>query len=201
MPHPNVQGRAFAQKGEPDIEKVFAEADLVIEDTYTGPRQHHGYIEPRGCVVWIDDDIVHVVTTCKGPFGLRGQLAHVTGIPPEQIVVDAHFIGGDFGGKGTFIEEFACYYLAKETGRPVKAIPPYAEELAAGAPQHSAKYILRTGVMRDGRIVAHQSRAYVNNGAYGGGRPNLGATAAGGMQCLYGYSVLNTHLETHHDEP
>ena len=41
---------------------------LVVEDVYTGPRQHQGYIEPRGCVVWIDEDgTVQVVTTCKGP--------------------------------------------------------------------------------------------------------------------------------------
>src|SRR5207244_10522399 len=119
------------------------------------------------------NDIVHVVTTCKGPFGLRGQLSHVTGIPPEKIVVDAHFIGGDFGGKGTSIEEFACYFLAQATGRPVKSIMTYTDELGAGAPQHSATYYLRTGLSRDGHIIAHESRAYVNNGAYAGGRPNL----------------------------
>src|SRR5206468_9148441 len=38
--HPNVQAHAFKQKGDPDIERVFAQADLVIEDSYTGPRQH-----------------------------------------------------------------------------------------------------------------------------------------------------------------
>ncbi len=194
--HPNVQAHAFAQKGEPDIERVFAQADLVIEDRYVGTRQHQGFIEPRGCVIWIEDDgTVQVVTTCKGPYGLRGQLARVTGVPVDKIVVDAHFVGGDFGGKGTSIEEFACYYVAKETGRPVKAIMTYAEELAAGAPQHAATFYLRTGVMRDGRIVAHQSRTYVDNGAYGGGRPNLPTTVSGGMQCLYGYSIPNTHLE------
>src|SRR5207248_2069569 len=97
---------------------------------------------------------------------------------------------------GTSIEEFACYYLARASGRPVKAIMTYAEELALGAPQHAATYYLRTGVTRDGRIIAHESRAFINNGAYGGGRPNLGATAHGALQCLYGYSVPNTRLES-----
>jgi CO/xanthine dehydrogenase Mo-binding subunit len=194
--HPNIQAHAFVQKGDPDIEGVFAQADLVIEDRYVGTRQHQGFIEPRGCVVWIEDDgTVQVVTTCKGPYGLRGQLARVTGVSSDQIVVDARFIGGDFGGKGTSIEEFACYYLAKATGRPVKAIMTYAEELAAGAPQHAATFNLRTGVMRDGRIIAHESRTYVDNGAYGGGRPNLPTTVSGGLQCLYGYAVPNTRLE------
>ena len=194
--HPNVQAHAFHQKGESDIERVFAQADLIVEDVHTGTRQHQGYIEQRGCVVWIDGDgMVQVVTTCKGPFGLRGQLARVTGLPVEKIVVDAQFIGGDFGGKGTSIEEFACYYLAQATGRPIKAMMTYAEELTAGAPQHAATFYLRTAVMRDGRMIAHESRAYVNNGAYGAGRPNLPTTASGGLQCLYGYSVPNTRLE------
>ncbi|HXF83520.1 MAG TPA: xanthine dehydrogenase family protein molybdopterin-binding subunit [bacterium] len=198
LPHKNVQGYARAQKGDPDIDRIFAEAYLVVEDVYTGARQHQGYIEPRGCVVWIDEnETVRVFSTCKAPFGLRAQMARTLGLPAEKIVVDSHFIGGDFGGKGTAIDEFACYYLAKATGRPIRAVMTYAEELAAGAPQHYATYYLRTAVDREGRMIAHECRAYLNNGAYGGGRPSVDTTAAGGMECLDGYYVPNTRLESY----
>ncbi len=194
--HPNLQAYGLRTKGNPDIEQAFALADVVVEDTYTGARQHQGFIEPRGCVVWIEDDgTVQVVTTNKAPFGLVREMSRVTGVPTDKIVVDAHFIGGDFGGKGTSIEEFTCYYLAKATGRPVKAIFSYTKELTSGAPQHSAKYVLRTGATRDGKIVAHEVRAYLNNGAYAGGRPNAQTTATGGMQCLHGYAVPNARME------
>ncbi|MPZ14335.1 MAG: molybdopterin-dependent oxidoreductase, partial [Chloroflexi bacterium] len=197
VPHLNLQAYASAHKGDPEMDRIFAAADLVVEDLFTGARQHQGFIEPHGCVVWIEPDgTVRVVSTNKSPFGLRQQLAKVTGLPPERIVVDSQFIGGDFGGKGTSIEEFACYYLAKATGRPIKAIMTYMDELQAGAPQHAATYWLRTAVSRDGHMLAHESRAYLNNGAYGGGRPNPETTVSGGLQCLDSYYVPNARLES-----
>ena len=69
-------------------------------------------IEPRGCVVWIDEqDTLQVVTTNKTPFSLRDHLASVSGLPSDRVIVDSRFIGGDFGGKGSSIEEFSCYFL------------------------------------------------------------------------------------------
>jgi len=136
VPHLNQQGYRLIHKGDPDIDRAFAQADRVFEDVYTAPRQHQGYIEPHACMVWFEsreggagvppasapDEILRVVTTNKAPFGLRHQLSVVTGLPEQQIEVDSHFIGGDFGGKGLSIEEFACYYVAKATGRPIKAM-------------------------------------------------------------------------------
>src|SRR5690606_6889754 len=87
VPHPNVQGRMLVKRGAEEIEDVFASAARVFEHTYRTPRHHPGYIEPHATLVWIEDEIVHVVTTNKGPYGLRGQLAATTGLPASQIVV------------------------------------------------------------------------------------------------------------------
>lgn len=197
LPHPNAIGYALTQKGEDDIERVFANAHLVVEDAYTGPRQHQGYIEPHGCAVWYDDaGRLQVISTNKTPFPLRAQLAQVLEMPADRIVVDCRFIGGDFGGKGNSIEEFPCAYLARATGRPIKAIMTYTDELGAMGPQHAAKYYLRTAVNRDGRIIAHESRAYMNGGAYGGGRPNVRNAQSGGGS-LDVYNVPNARLESY----
>src|SRR6266516_4579697 len=113
-PHPNLQGYQLVRKGQPDIERAFDRADRVFEHTFTTPRQHQGYIEPHTALVWIEaDGTVHVVSSNKGPFQLRQQMAAALGLPPERIVVDSAFIGGDFGGKGNSIDEFACYKLAR----------------------------------------------------------------------------------------
>src|SRR5581483_9851116 len=118
-------------KGD-DLDRAFASADFVFEDVYTGPRQHQGFIEPHSCIVGIEGDgTVRVCSTNKGPFALRQQLSIVTGVPQERIVVDSMHIGGDFGGKGHSVDEFACYYLALATGRPVKAVMSPSEELGA----------------------------------------------------------------------
>src|ERR1700730_12758699 len=92
-----------------------------------------------------------------------------------QIVVDATFIGGDFGGKGLSIDAFTCYFLARATGRPIKAGTSYVDELQASNSRHPAVLKLRTAVSQDGKFLAHQSEVLVDGGAYAAGKvsPNL----------------------------
>jgi CO/xanthine dehydrogenase Mo-binding subunit len=196
LPHPNLQSYKLIQKGDPEIERAFAQADRVFEDVYTGPRQHQGYIEPHACVVWIDSDgVVQVFSTNKAPYRFRGQLSIVSGVPEQNIVVDSRFIGGDFGGKGNSIDEFACYFLARATGRPVKSVMTYAEELSSTNPRHAARIYVRTGVMDDGRLVAFESRAFYNGGACGGAKPAAGLSMATGFSTMQAYNVPNTRME------
>lgn len=191
-PHLNLQAYQAARKGEEDIERAFDRAYRVFEDVYVGPRQHQGYIEPHAGVVWMEaDGTVRVRTTNKAPFSLRHQLSVVTGIEEEGIVVDSMFIGGDFGGKGHSIDDFPCFYLAQATGRPVKAVMTYTEELMAADPRHAARIYTRTGVDRDGRFVAHQSRLYYNGGAYAGAKPQAGPWGSP-LQC---YNVPNVDMQ------
>ena len=163
-PHPNLHGMSTITKGDADIERVLASADRVIEHTFTTPRQHQGYIEPHVSLLWIEDDMVRILTSSKSPFRLRNQMSTVTGLPVEQIEVDSYYVGGDFGGKGLSMDDFALYYVARETGRPVKAVMSYSDELQASAGRHGAVIRLRTGVMNDGRIVAHDADVIFDGG-------------------------------------
>jgi CO/xanthine dehydrogenase Mo-binding subunit len=195
-PHPNLQGYVLVQKGEPDIERALAQADRVFEHTFTTDRVHQGHIEPHATLVWIETDgVVHVVSTNKGPFSLRTQMATALGLPTERIVIDSHFIGGDFGGKGLSIDEFACYELARVTGRPIKAVMSYVDELQAVNPRHAATIRLRTAVTREGRFLAHQAEIVFNGGAYAAGKPAPALIPAGGTATLAPYSVPNARIE------
>jgi CO/xanthine dehydrogenase Mo-binding subunit len=89
-----------------------------------------------------------------------------------------------------------CYFLAKATGRPVKMVMSYTEELMAGNPRHPSIITLKTGVTTDGRIVARQARAIYNGGAYAAFKPtphvNLhGAGQGGGV-----YRIPNLEIES-----
>jgi carbon-monoxide dehydrogenase large subunit len=198
-PHPNLQGYLHAHKGEAEIERVFDRAYRVFEDVYVGPRQHQGYIEPHACVVWIErDGTIQVRSTNKAPFSLRHQLAVAVGIEPEErIVVDSSFIGGDFGGKGHSIEEFPLYYLARATGRPVRSVMTYSDELTTTSPRHPARIYLRSAVDRDGRFLAYQQRAYFNGGAYGGAKPMPGPNIAAAFVPFEVYRVPNVEMHTY----
>jgi CO/xanthine dehydrogenase Mo-binding subunit len=196
-PHPNVHGHTVTQKSETgeSIEDVFARADHVFEHTFTVAREFQGFIEPRACVLWIDeDDRVHVTNTNKAPANFRRQLASGLGIPADRIVVDTTFIGGDFGGKGLSIDEYTCYHLAKVTGRPIKAVMSYLDEMQASNSRHPAILKLRTAVDRDGRFLAHQSDVVIDGGAYAGGKASPGLIVSA-HQTLSAYRIPVTRLE------
>ena len=198
--------------GKGDVEQGFAEAELVFEHTFTVPWQHHAYLEPHACLVQLDDSgRVQVWANNKTPFTLRGQLAAAAGIDPEQIRVNVAFIGGDFGGKGSFMDVPLCYFLAKASGRPVKMVMTYMEEFIAGNPRHPAVFTIRTGLKRDGTLVARQAYAVFNSGAYGAFKPTpsvnlLGAGSLGGSyriphvkieaDCVYTNNIPCGHMRS-----
>ena len=167
-----------------DVDAGFARADLVVENAFTVARVHQAFLEPHCCLVWIDEQArVQMWSPNKAPQGLKESMCNAFKIAPERVCIHPVAIGGDFGGKGAPIDEPICYLLALRTGRPVKMIMEYREEFIAGAPRHAAVLRLKTGVKRDGTIVAHQMDAFLDAGAYGGFRPGAvvgGIAHAGG---------------------
>ena len=194
--HPNIQGTNQIRKGADDLEPLFASAYRVFEHHFTTPRLHCGYIEPRATLVWVDEDgTVHVQSPNKSPFNLREQIAVCCGIPKESIVIETSAIGGDFGGKGFTIDEFPCYFLAKATGRPVRYVQRYSEELSIAATRHRADVTLKTAVDRDGRMIAHQSDVVYDGGAYAGTKPGPFLMAGTGYSTVP-YNVANVRVDT-----
>jgi CO/xanthine dehydrogenase Mo-binding subunit len=181
-PHPNVQSVLRFKLG--DVDAGFREADRIFEHTFRTQLDHQGYLEPHAGVVAIDDDgRVQVWASNKMPFRLKELLSHALQRPPEHIRVNLTPIGGDFGGKGSLMDLPLAYHLARATGRPVKMLMRYAEELMAGNPRHPSVITMRTGVKKDGRILARQVKALFNSGAYAAFKPapsvNLGGTSMG----------------------
>jgi len=187
VPHANHQGHVVETHG--DVDAAFARAVRTFEHEFATPRIHQAALEPRAAVVWLEGDRVRVVSTNKAPFNLRDQMAASLGLAKDRIVVDNGTIGGDFGGKGLSTDEFVLYHLAKATGRPVRAITRYADELTTTNPRHSSRIRLRTGVDAEGRIVAHDSHALFDGGAYAAGKPTVRLLVEGGVQTLEGYRV------------
>ncbi|MEE8462002.1 MAG: xanthine dehydrogenase family protein molybdopterin-binding subunit [Acidobacteriota bacterium] len=167
---PNVHSHVTWELG--DIDKGFALAKQVFEHTFSTPAVHQGYIEPHASVVAIDPDgRVNVWISNKMPVRARELLADVIELPEERIVVHLAQIGADFGGKGSLMDAPLCYHLAKRTGRPVKMVMSYTEELMAGNPRHPTSIFLRTGVTEEGQIVARQAKVVFNSGAYAAFKP------------------------------
>src|SRR5262245_28556373 len=180
--------------GKGDIEKGFAEADLVLEHVFRMPIHHQGYLEPQSFLVKIDDDgKVNAWASTKGPFGTRGQFAKAVGIPASQIRVQAVHVGADFGGKSGAGELPICYFLAKQAKRPVKIVLTHTEELTAMNPDHYTVVKVKTGVKRDGRMTARYLQAIHGTGAYAGMKP--GRASIGGAGSATPYKIDNSYME------
>ncbi|HVO92393.1 MAG TPA: xanthine dehydrogenase family protein molybdopterin-binding subunit [Terriglobales bacterium] len=180
--------------GKGDIEKGFAEADLVLEHTFRMPIHHQGYLEPQSFLVKIDNDgTVNAWASTKGPFGTRGQFAKAAGIPASQIRLQAVHVGADFGGKSGAGELPICYFLAKQAKRPVKIVLSHSEELTAMNPDHYTVVKVKTGVKRDGRITARYLQAIHGTGAYAGMKP--GRASIGGAGSATPYRIDNSYME------
>ena len=185
-----------------DLSSGFEEADIVLEHTFCTQMTHQAYLEPHAAVVALDgSDRIGVWASCKAPFRLKDQLAKQLNLPKDHIRVHIVAVGGDFGGKGSLMDIPICYQLAKAIRRPVKMVMTYAEELTAGDPRHPSLVRLKSGVKKDGTLVAREAEVIFNSGAYAafkpGEIPNLGgATHATGVYRIPNYAIRSYGVYT-----
>lgn len=160
-----------------EIERALADCAHVFEHTFHTPNQHQGYLEPHSVLVDIDEHgIAHIWASNKAPFLLFNYLKDSIGLTREQIDFHMLPLGGDFGGKGSFMDIPLAYFLAQRAGRPVKITMTYAEELIAGNPRHACTIVVKSGFDTGGRIKVRYTRAYFNSGAYAAFKPAPDAT-------------------------
>ena len=169
-PH-NLQSRV--RHGRPDeVVRRLAASRHVVDSVYSFASGHQGYLEPQTCVASVDSDgTVHVWMANKSPYRLRAQLAACLEMPPERIEIHPVAIGGDFGGKGSPMDAPLCVELARRTGRPVKLVQRYDEDLTSANPRHSGRIRVRAGCDSGGRLTAFAADALFDGGAYAGFKP------------------------------
>lgn len=193
---PNVHSHVTWQLG--DVAQGFSQAEHIFEHTFTTHYVHQGYIEPHAAAVAIDSDgRVNLWTSNKMPFRTRELLADAVQIPKERIRVSLVPIGGDFGGKGSLMDVALCYHLSQRTGRPVKMVMTYTEELMAGNPRHPTTIVLRTGVTREGKIVAREASVIFNSGAYAAFKPTPIVNITGANQAAGAYGIPHIKIDAY----
>jgi CO/xanthine dehydrogenase Mo-binding subunit len=162
---PNVVDRSVLEHG--DVAAAFAESDIVVENTYTVPVLHQGYLEPQAAVAhWDRADHVTVWETVQGAFGARDVIADTLGIPHTSITLNATEIGGAFGGKDGGLFGPLAVLLAKKAGRPVKLVLTRRDEFLAANPAPAVVMRLKTGAKKDGTLTALQGQVLGDVGAF-----------------------------------
>lgn len=142
-----------------------AQADLVVEHTYTFPMVTHFAIEPHGFMAAPDGEGICVWSSIQHPYWLQRVLAGVLGLPLARVRVIAPDPGGAFGGKQHAKFEPLVALLALRTGRPVRLILSLEQSFQA-VRRTSTSITVRTSVQADGTLVAQDIRADYLIGAY-----------------------------------
>ena len=150
-----------------DVEQGFAEADEVFEDSYTSPAIHHAALENHCYIAdFRPDGKLTVWSTTQNVFAVRLILSSIFSLPLHKIRVIKPPQGGSFGGKLSLVHEPVVVALAMKTGRPVRLHLSRRETFISTRTRHASRIKLKTGVTREGRIVAQDIELYTNTGAY-----------------------------------
>ncbi len=150
-----------------DVEKGFAEADHVLEQTYWSSPIEQAPMETTGCIVAPEgNDRFTCYTNTQAMFFTLDNTSIILQMPGHKLHMVGGTVGGGFGGKVDVTVEPIAILAAKMTGRPVSFVYSRYEEMQISSPRAAEKIVLKDGVMKDGRIVARQVWGYTDAGAY-----------------------------------
>jgi 4-hydroxybenzoyl-CoA reductase alpha subunit len=152
-----------------DVEKGFAEADYVREESFVGNHVYQSPIEPHAVIAYWEDDgatlVLHAST--QVPHYLQYMVARVLDIPLGQIRIIRPPVGGGFGGKlDTTSLDLISALASKRLGRPVKMVYTRKEMYLHGRGRHKQHMFFKIGMKKDGTLTAVESRIYLDGGAY-----------------------------------
>ncbi|MEM1277301.1 MAG: xanthine dehydrogenase family protein molybdopterin-binding subunit [Pseudomonadota bacterium] len=187
---------SMCEFGHGDIEKGFAEADLVMEKSFKTAAAHQGYIEPHACLASLGADGRGELWVCtQGHFYIRNLCADIVGIDSTQLRVVASEIGGGFGGKTTVFIEPVALALSRKTNRPVKIMMTRSEVFRATGPTSSTSMDIKIGMKKDGTMTAGLAVNRFQGGAYPGAPVDMGAMCSFACYALenvssIGYDVI-----------
>ncbi|HEX2929824.1 MAG TPA: molybdopterin cofactor-binding domain-containing protein, partial [Candidatus Binatia bacterium] len=148
-----------------DVQKGFAEADEIVEDEFEFPMIYHYSMEPHTAIAQVDGDGINIWTSTGHPFGVRQEIAEIYHYPLSKIRVQVNFVGGAYGSKSGAKIEPLIVALARKAQRPVRVVQSVSEAMVT-CRRHAIKCKVKTGVKKDGTLLAKQAEIFLNTGAY-----------------------------------
>ena len=177
-----------------DVEKGFAEADHVFEDTFRFQKVQHCSLEAHVNIAHYDGDKLTVWASCQDPFTLRDHLSGIFRLPLSRVRVIVPWVGGAYGGKLYVKAEPIAAALSWRTRRPVKLALSVSESFKT-ITRHPARVTVKTGVNKDGKLVARACQVFMDTGAYADAGPRVAQKA--GYRALGPYKIAYAKVEAH----
>ena len=179
-----------------DVEKAFAQADHIFERRFTTQMVEHVPLEPHAAIALWDANGRVTIYSSLGRITLgREDISRTLGLPQSKIRMIGTIVGGNFGGKNEITHEPVLALLSKKTGRPVKGVFTRGDEFISSTTRHPFIMDYKTGVTKDGMIIARKIRMVLDGGAYCSW---TGTTIGKGSILAPGpYNIPNVHVEAY----
>lgn len=189
----NLANHVHIQKG--DVEKGFSEADFVFEDVFESPSAQHATLESFTAIAQFEEGKkLTIWSTVQNPFVIRDQIAEIFHMPLSKVRVLSVNIGGGYGSKLYPKLEPLVAALAFKTGKPV-GITLTREEVFQTLTKHAARIYMKTGVRKDGTLIARQCRIFLDTGAYAEIGPRVVKKSAYGVAGPY--QIPNVQIDAY----
>jgi 4-hydroxybenzoyl-CoA reductase subunit alpha len=182
-----------------DVEKAFAECDAIYEDTFFSQAVNHAPLEPHAALAQFDplNGELTIWSSTQIPFFLRRNLSNTLQIPESKVRVIKPKVGGGFGQKiDMFAKDFSAAWFAMHLGKPVKFVYDREEVFISTRQRHPMYITVKTGMKKDGTILAQKFLAHADGGAYNSTAPTMIA-----LSCFFlmiPYKVPNLIYEGYH---
>jgi len=179
-----------------DVESVWDDCEVIVEDTYYTTWQEHAYLQPEAGLSYIDEEgRITVVVAGQWTHEDQEQIYHALGLPPEKIRVIYPAIGGAFGGREDMSVQIILALATWKLQRPIKTIWSREESIRNHHKRHPITIHAKWGADAQGKVLAVESRVVGDSGAYNYtsnkvmGNANLMATGV--------YEIPNIHVDTY----
>ncbi|HEV2580943.1 MAG TPA: xanthine dehydrogenase family protein molybdopterin-binding subunit [Ktedonobacteraceae bacterium] len=150
-----------------NIAQGLAEADVILEGTFSTSWQEHAFLQPEAGIAYIDEQGRVVVETAgQWLHEDRRQIAEILGLPEEQVVVRYAAIGGAFGGREDLSIQHLLALAAWKLRRPVSLVWHREESMIVHHKRHPMTVHCRWGARSDGQVTAVEARVVADGGAY-----------------------------------
>ncbi|MGZ4444153.1 MAG: xanthine dehydrogenase family protein molybdopterin-binding subunit [Nocardioidaceae bacterium] len=197
---PGNQATREVEQHHGDVEAALAAADVVVTRRFVANRVTPGAMEPRAAVVAPDGDGFTAWVSTQTPHIARFLLAKGAGLPEDRMRVVAQDVGGGFGGKFFYPEEFTLLLLVQRLGVPVAWTATRSEDLATTFHGRALEQEVTVAATRDGVITGLDVRLYSDVGAYttvlGTGSAAFGMSMYPGIYKVPAYRARLQHVFT-----
>ncbi|PHM08935.1 xanthine dehydrogenase family protein molybdopterin-binding subunit [Nostoc sp. 'Peltigera malacea cyanobiont' DB3992] len=137
-----------------DIESGKVQADVLVEQVYTTPIEHHNPLEPSATIAMWEGDNLTLYETTQGVSATQGQIASILNIPEENVRVISKYLGGGFGCKALLRSHtILAAIAARQVKRPVKVVLTRSQMYTACGHRSETQQQLTLGATKEGKLT------------------------------------------------